>query len=117
MRRAHLERELPKLWRREMRGDGYRPRWVRLGAGRRDVHALVFVANRGSERYTSSMPLDKAARHIAGACGPRGPSAEYLRRTVLALEGLGLRDQNLWRLQRLVARHMRAALEGGGTGS
>jgi cation transport protein ChaC len=40
---------------------------------------------------------------MARACGPRGSTAEYLHNTVRSLEEHGIRDRNLWTLQRLVA--------------
>jgi cation transport protein ChaC len=72
------------------------------------VPAVTFVANRdNAERYTGRLPDEVVARTIAEACGERGSGAEYLLKTVLALEKLQLRDSRLWRLQKLVADHLR----------
>lgn len=103
----NVEAKVSATWRRELVGNGYRPRWVTAHTGRGPLQALVFVANRGNaERYAGRLPDDVVARYIAEACGEGGSGAEYLLETVLALEKLRLRDSRLWRLQRLVADHL-----------
>lgn len=54
---------------------------------------------------------------MARACGPRGSTAEYLRNTVLSLEGPGIHDRNLWTLQRRVAQEIDAGCADQGSGS
>ena len=53
------------------------------------------------------------ADKIAAACGHKGPSAEYLFRTVEACERLGIHDRHLWTLQALVAARLRAGVPRG----
>lgn len=102
-----VESKVAATWRRELVGDGYRPRWVQAQTENGPVAAVTFVANRGnSERYTGRLPDEVVARYIAEACGEKGSGAEYLLETVLALERLDIRDSRLWRLQRLVAEHL-----------
>ena len=102
-----VEAKISATWRRELVGDGYRPRWVTARTDRGSVAAVTFVANRGNaERYTGRLADEVVARYIAEACGEGGSGAEYLLETVLALEKLRLRDSRLWRLQRLVAGHL-----------
>jgi len=99
--------KISATWRRELVGNGYRPRWVTAHTGRGAVPALAFVANRGNaERYTGRLPDAVVARYIAEACGEGGSGAEYLLETVLALEELGIRDSRLWQLQKLVAGYL-----------
>ena len=94
-------------WRRELVGNGYRPRWVTAHTDSGPVPAVAFIANRdNAERYTGRLPDEVVARYIAEACGEGGSGAEYLLETVLALEKLQLRDSRLWRLQSLVAGHL-----------
>ncbi|MCP5155610.1 MAG: gamma-glutamylcyclotransferase [Ectothiorhodospiraceae bacterium] len=107
-----LEDKLTRVWEREMRGNGYRPRWVTLRAGTSPTRGITFVVNRGGERYAGRLDEVETARHIAGACGSKGASAEYLRRLVLTLEGMGIRDPHVWRLQHLVADACRTDLAG-----
>ena len=102
-----LRAKLAGVWRREMIGDGYRPRWVAAITAEERVPAITFVVNREGERYAGAMPDEEIAQFIAGACGHAGPSAEYLLETVTRCEELGIHDPGLWRLQKLVARQLR----------
>lgn len=96
--------KIAATWKRELGGDGYRPRWIRARTEQESVRAITFVANRdNAERYAGRLPDEVVARYIAEACGERGSGAEYLLETVMALEKLRVRDSRLWRLQRLVA--------------
>ncbi|MBP7243431.1 gamma-glutamylcyclotransferase [Amaricoccus sp.] len=78
-------------------------RWVRLDTTGGPLTALTFWAGPTGPNIRRDLPLAEAAVLIARACGPRGSSAEYLYNTVHALEAEGIRDRNLWTLQRLVA--------------
>jgi glutathione-specific gamma-glutamylcyclotransferase len=106
---ADLMDRLRALWRREMRGSAYRARWLPAFTDRGAISAVTFVINRDSGRYTGRLDDEVAARHIATACGSRGPSAEYLCETVLRCHELGIEDRHLLRLQSLVAAHLHAA--------
>ena len=102
-----VKAKIAATWRRELVGNGYRPRWVTACTDQGAVPALAFIANRGNaERYTGRLPDAVVARYIAEACGENGSGAEYLLETVLALEELGIRDSRLWRLQSLVAGYL-----------
>src|SRR3712207_1307593 len=57
--------------------------------------------------YAGRLPPDETAATIAAAAGHWGSCADYLRETVAHLEALGIRDRNLWRLQRMVAERIR----------
>ncbi|KAA1177061.1 hypothetical protein FP026_26245 [Rhizobium tropici] len=57
---------------------------------------------------TSKLPLEAVASILARACRARGSCAEYLYLTVKHLEAWGIRDLNLWKLQKLVAGELRA---------
>lgn len=83
-------------------------RWITLETARGKAAALVFWAGPTGPSIRRGMPLDQVARQMARACGYRGSAAEYLRNTVLSLEARGIRDRNLWRLQRLVASEIDA---------
>ncbi len=84
------------------------PRWISVATARGDVKALAFVMNRASPAYTGKLSLEEVAGTLAKACGHWGTGAEYLFNTVSHLEERGIRDRNLWRLQRLVAEHIEA---------
>ncbi|NEY91943.1 gamma-glutamylcyclotransferase [Tabrizicola oligotrophica] len=92
-------------------------RWITVDTLRGKANALVFWAGPTGPAIRPRLPLETVARQLALACGYRGSGAEYLRNTVLSLEQHGIRDRNLWCLQRLVAaeidRHYPAGAETG----
>jgi glutathione-specific gamma-glutamylcyclotransferase len=99
---------LGKLWRREMtvKPPNTPPRWVVAKAGRQGVRAIVFAADRNGPNYVCGLTGEEIADVLCHAVGHWGSGAEYLLQTVDHLERLGIRDANLWRLQRLVARRL-----------
>jgi len=103
-----VERDLRKLWRREMtvKPPNAPPRWVTAKAGGADVRAIVFAANRSGANFVDGLTNEQIAGVLCKAAGHWGSGAEYLMQTVDQLESLGIRDANLWRLQRLVAQQL-----------
>lgn len=99
------------VWRREMRGRGYVARWLAAETAEGPVPALAFVADRTGGRYAGRLTDAEIAAHIAAACGPIGPSAEYLLNTVAACEAMGIRDRHLFTMQALVAGRLAACDE------
>ena len=81
-------------------------RWLNLDTEGGPILALVFWAGPTGPNIRRSLALDVAAAQMARACGPRGSTAEYLHNTVRSLEEHGIRDRNLWRLQKLVAEEI-----------
>ena len=98
--------KLAKVWEREMMGKGYRPRWVRVQVDGNSLKAITFVADQKSYRYAGRLDESLVAKHIATACGPSGPNAEYLLEALLQCQEIGVRDRTLVRLEVLVARNM-----------
>ena len=96
---------LRKLWRREMtvKPPNTPPRWVVAQAGGVAVRAIVFAADRKGRNFVSGLTSDEIAAILCTAVGHWGSGAEYLLQTVDQMERLGIRDANLWRLQRVVA--------------
>ena len=78
-------------------------RWITVDTERGRTKALVFWAGPTGPSIRRGLPLELVASQLARACGYRGSCAEYLRNTVLSLEEHGIRDRNLWALQRMVA--------------
>ena len=99
---------LMPVWRREMRGKGYEARWVEVETADGPITALTFVANHENDRYTGRLDEPAIADIIANGCGHKGPSAEYLFRTVEACAELGIDDSHLWALDQLVAERLQA---------
>ena len=100
--------DLRKLWRREMtvKPPNTPPRWVVAKAAGSDVGAVVFAADRQGKNFVGGLTDEEIARTLCSAVGHWGSGAEYLMQTVDQLERLGIRDANLWRLQRLVAQRL-----------
>ncbi len=103
-----LRAALRPVWRREMRGRGYEARWLAAETAEGPVPALAFVADRDGTRYAGRLTDAEIADRIAAACGPIGPSAEYLLNTVAACEAMGIRDRHLFVMQALVAERLAA---------
>jgi glutathione-specific gamma-glutamylcyclotransferase len=109
-----VEENLGKLFRRELltKPPVYVPRWLTARTSDGPVQALGFVVNRQHERYVGRLALDNVAALLSTAAGPHGSCAEYLYNTVAHLEELGIRDRNLWHLQKLVAERIAKAHRG-----
>jgi cation transport protein ChaC len=81
-------------------------RWITVETGAGRAQALVFWAGPAGPSIRRSLPLESVATQLARACGYRGSCAEYLRNTVISLERHGIRDRNLWKLERMVAEEI-----------
>jgi cation transport protein ChaC len=90
--------ELEVLWRREMITGAYRPAWVRVQVGSRQVRALTFVVNRGHPRYAGRLDELEVARVVRQAVGFLGPCEQYVLETHQALMAMGIRDSHLQRV-------------------
>lgn len=99
---------LMPVWRREMRGNGYEGRWLRVETAAGPIQAVAFVANRASDRYTGRLAEAAIADRIASGCGHLGPNADYLLHTAAACAEIGIHDRHLWALQALVAERLGA---------
>ena len=108
--RADAEASLHALLRREVmiKPSINVPRWLPVETRDGRLRALGFVVNRSHLYYAGRLPPDETAATIAAAAGHWGSCADYLRETVAHLEALGIRDRNLWALQRMVAERIRA---------
>lgn len=98
-----------KLLRREIGGPiGYAAlRLIELQSEQGRLRALCFYADPLEVADKPEIPTDQVASTLARACGHIGSGAEYLFKTVVALEAQGIRDPHLWQLQHLVAAEIR----------
>jgi glutathione-specific gamma-glutamylcyclotransferase len=99
---AAVETELAVLWRREMVGGAYAPRWVTAATDQGSVRAITFTINHAHPRYAGKLDEAEMARVIACAAGTLGRCSDYLFKTVAALRSLGIRDARLEALQKQV---------------
>lgn len=82
---AYLERDLP----------------VRLDGGE-TVAAVTYVVDRAHGQYAGNLDAPAAAGIVADAVGQAGPNEEYVRNTIAHLQALGIRDQWLEEVGRLM---------------
>jgi cation transport protein ChaC len=87
--------ELHLLWRREMVVGSYRPKWVGVQSGDRQIVALTFTVKHDHPQYAGKLPIDEQASVIANAAGAFGSSLDYLERTRVALVTHGIVDPYL----------------------
>lgn len=97
--------QLMRLIRREVSTvEGARAtRWVTVNTSKGKVRALAFWVGVEPSRHAGNLTLPEVARVLVGACGHVGSGAAYLYHTVSKLEEFGIRDRNMWALQKLVA--------------
>lgn len=100
------EGELKVLWDREMAGDAYIPRIVRVRLKGSIVNAVTFVMDRKSRPYAGRLSDEEAADAIAHAEGWLGSSRDYLFQTVEHLNEAGLKDHHLTALAALVRQRL-----------
>jgi glutathione-specific gamma-glutamylcyclotransferase len=100
--RAQAEMELSVLWRREMVGGAYVPRWVQAATAQGPVDAITFTINHAHPRYAGKLDAAEMVRVIACASGTLGRCSEYLFKTEASLLALGIRDRRLEALCRQV---------------
>lgn len=106
---GNTEKQIERLLRREMsyKQNVTAVRWLQVATTEGPVRALGFWIGPSGERILSKLPHPTVAAILARACGHLGSGAEYLYNTVLHLEEFGIRDRNLWKLQKLVAGEIR----------
>ena len=103
VRAPEVARTLAYLRERELISSAYleqeHPVALRGGA---TVMATCFVIDAAHEQYCGGLPLAEQAEIIARARGGRGPNDAYLFNTAAHLRELGIEDDDLNRLERMV---------------
>lgn len=98
-----------KLLEREIGGpNGYAAlRLIDLHTEDGPLRAVCFYADPPDVADRPERTVEEVAAILARACGHAGSGAEYLFKTVVALQDAGIRDPHLWQLQHLVAEEIR----------
>jgi cation transport protein ChaC len=96
---SSLGEAIDRVWAREMAGEVYRMRPVRVVTPEGRVGAYAFVVRRDRPDYAGRLGLEEVARIIAVAEGGRGTGRDYLTNTVRHLEELGIEDGPLHQLR------------------
>ena len=83
------------------------PRWINVATEEGPIKALAFVASSKGRAYDGKRPLSEVAAVLSRAAGHWGSSAQYAFRTIGTLEEHGIRDRNLWQIQKMMAEDIR----------
>jgi len=94
--------ELEVIWRREMLSGSYIPKWLNGKIKGISVKALGFVINKQEDRYIGDLTDIETAALISKASGFLGTCSEYLINTSEHLEDLGIPDNKLSNLVKLL---------------
>ena len=99
--RTRAERELERLWAREMPTGVYDPRWLACRTPAGSVRALAFTLDRASPAHTGEIDDGELVEILRHARGRYGSTLEYLLETAACLRAHGIRDREIERLERL----------------
>ncbi|TXC65638.1 gamma-glutamylcyclotransferase [Piscinibacter aquaticus] len=106
--RSRAERELERLWAREMPTGVYDPRWLACRTPQGTVRALGFTLDRASPAHTGEIAEVEMLEILRHARGRYGSTLDYLLETAACLRSRGIRDREIERLERL-ARTLKTA--------
>ncbi|MGE0211487.1 MAG: gamma-glutamylcyclotransferase [Parvibaculaceae bacterium] len=84
------------------------PRWIEISTAEGRLKALAFIALPKGSAYAGRLPLSEVAGVLSRAAGHWGSAAQYAFNTIAKLEENGIRDRNLWQIQKLMAAEIRA---------
>jgi cation transport protein ChaC len=88
------------------------PRWLTAITPLGAVRAFAFTHPGKSIDYTGHLTDEVIADALARAVGTVGSMAQYVHLTVRHLEELGLCDDRMWRMQKMVAERIERAFPG-----
>ena len=103
--RERGERELRRLWAREMPDGAYDPRWLPCRTAEGTVEALAFTLSRRSPHHLGRLGDAQVVEVLRHATGRFGTTLDYLLQTASSLRDCGIRDRELERLVTLARRH------------
>ena len=93
-----IEKELLILWRREMLGKVYVPKWVRAETTEGCVDAITFVIDRSTAAYTGKLDDDRIVSIAIKASGHYGSCSDYLIETAKSLKFENIQDRKIFQL-------------------
>jgi len=97
-----LASAIDRVWAREMAGQVYDMRPVRVLTAEGSVAAYAFIVRRDNQDYAGRLSVDEIVRIIGTAEGGRGTGRDYLASTVRHLEELGIAEGPLHRIEERV---------------
>ncbi|MDE2565875.1 MAG: gamma-glutamylcyclotransferase [Burkholderiales bacterium] len=105
LRPEQAERELERLWAREMPTGVYDARLLPCRTPQGPVLALAFTLSRRSEACLPHLAEAELVHILRHARGRYGSTLDYLAQTAQALQERGVRDPEIERLMRLARHH------------
>ena len=105
LRPEQAERELERLWAREMPTGVYDARLLPCRTPQGPVLALAFTLSRRSEACLPHLAEAELVHILRHARGRYGSTLDYLAQTAQALHERGVRDREIERLMRLARQH------------
>lgn len=84
----------------------YAPIWITVATQEGRVRAFTYAHPGPPFPYAGNVDDVTIADALSRAVGKAGSMAQYLYSTVLQLEGMGLCDDRLWRMQEMVAERI-----------
>jgi cation transport protein ChaC len=105
------EKELLILWRREMLGKVYVPKWVRAKTELGFVNAITFVIDQSSEAYTGRLCEDRIVSIAMEAVGHYGSCEDYLIETARSFKREGIPDKKMFLLAEKLLGRREASLK------
>jgi cation transport protein ChaC len=87
-----VERETEILWRREVVGPAYIPRYVQAELDDGRVQALTFLADHSVDHIRGDLSHQQQVHYIATGAGILGSSYDYLASIVGQFQALGIHD-------------------------
>jgi len=88
---------------REMVYDVYIPKWMQAEIRGQRQQVYGYIANPDNEQFAGNLTDEVTARLIAIGSGTSGSGIEYLDTALKHLHKLGIRDQNLEKINKLVS--------------
>lgn len=101
---SSVERELDRLWAREMPTGVYDPKLLPTRTPEGPVRALAFTLSRSSPACVQALDDQTMLGILRSARGRFGTTLEYLTETSAALTACGIRDREIERLMELARR-------------
>lgn len=96
------EAAMAELRARELVSSAYLETTVAVQGPEGAIDCIAYVIDPAHRQYCGGMALADQAAVIAGATGLMGPNRDYLHNTVLHLDQLGIPDEDLHQLARMV---------------
>lgn len=75
---------------REIGTYAYRPAYMQIDMAGQRAEALTFLPTPGAPQFKPGLSQSDQAQAIAHAVGGMGPNLDYLRQTIVQMQGLGL---------------------------